>query len=166
MSYDRQRGTDVAIRLLTRLIPSSGSCAAAALAADLHVPRSSFYRISRILARSGLLDLTQRGRVRLGPLAIRLAQRRDEAMRDEDPGRAMPHPKPLGRAPATSHVLSRHAASVRLKDCRRFRHSPRFKVGFANADMDNPWQIALVHSVEYGAARHRDLNIGPFGGAT
>ena len=38
-----------------------------------------------------------------------------------------------------------------------FRRSPKYRIGFANAALDSPWRTALVHAVEFGAARRRDL---------
>ena len=33
------------------------------------------------------------------------------------------------------------------------RRSGRYRIGFSNASMANPWRVALVHSVEFAAAR-------------
>ena len=156
----RRRGTDVAISLLLRLIAREGAGRAAHLAADLAVPRSTLHRISRRLAASGLLDLTERGRIKLGPLAAALAARRDAAMRAEDARRLIPRPKLLSRAPGPSHAVSRHADTLRLTDGRPHRRAPKYKLGFANAAVDSPWRIAFVHSVEYGAVKYRDLVSG------
>jgi ribose transport system substrate-binding protein len=42
--------------------------------------------------------------------------------------------------------------------CRPFLPSPRrrFRIGFSAAATDNPWRVALVHSVEHAAARCGD----------
>ena len=91
----------------------------------------------------------------LGPLGLQLALSRDKFLQSEDAERVVPRPNPRQRATATSHGLSRHADSVRTIDCAAFRRSARYSIGFANAAIDTPWRTALVHSVEYGAAKYR-----------
>lgn len=136
----RQRGSDIAIELLVRLIAFRGARATSLLTADLRVPRASLYRISRTLAKTGLLDLTHRGEVRLGPLWRALAHRREQMVQAEDSAHAPPRAKRLSRASATSHNLCRHPESVRVVECERFRRAPKYKLGFANAAVDSPEQ--------------------------
>ncbi len=160
MAERRQRGTEIAIRLLLRLVECGGTRASGALVGDLGVPRASLARICRTLARHGVLDLSRRGLVRIGPLGVALARRRDASLRQEDGERVVPRPKPLRRAPGTSYGLSRHAQSVAVQDGWSFRRAPRYRIGFANAALDSPWRTALVHSVEYGAVKYRALISG------
>lgn len=155
VSASRQRGTDLAIRLLLRLVHCAGRSSTASLAVGLGIPRSSLHRVTRMLAETGLLDLAKRGEVALGPLALQLGKRRDLLLRAEDAARVVPRPKPLHRSTATRSNLARHPESAQTTRCERYRRAPKYKIGFANAAIDSPWRTALVHSVEYGAVKYR-----------
>jgi len=155
MSRRHQPGVDLAIRVLLRLIDCGGCRAAGVLGAELDIPRSTLFRISRILAETGLLTVSTRGVLALGPLGVQLAQRRDALLREGDDERGGARTRPLAHAPGTGDNLFRHPQSIQTADCMRFRRAPRYKIGFANAAIDSPWRTALVHSVEYGAVKHR-----------
>lgn len=150
-------GRDVAIRLLLLLGAAEGSLATAELIRRLAVPRSSLHRIARILADHGLTDMSQRGRVALGPAATGLMLRREALLGEQDERRLAPRPKRLSRAPGASYALLRNGDTTAVFPGGRYRRGAKFRLGFSNAAIDHPWRIALVHSVEYGAVRHADL---------
>jgi ribose transport system substrate-binding protein len=146
----RVRGADLAIEILAFLARRGGT-RVAELVRELDAPRASLYRAAASLAEAGALDLGRRGWIALGPLAIHLARRRDEALRREDIDRVAP--KRSG--PRHGGVLVRDPASLRVAPAARFRRAPKYRIGFANAALDSPWRTALVHSVEYGAVKYR-----------
>lgn len=78
-------------------------------------------------------------------------------LRSEDERRLAPRREPLARAPGASHTLLRIADCAQVADTARFRRTPKFRLGFSNASIDNAWRTALVHSVEYGAVRYESL---------
>lgn len=157
MTGPSRRGADLAIALLECLAEAGRPLRLSRVAASLNLSRASLYRAVAIFAGCGLLDRSRRGFVALGPVALKLAQARDEMLRLEDAARVMPRPKPLQRTPATVGNLACHPASVAAVACSVFRRAPKFRIGFANATIDSPWRTALVHSVEFGAVKYRDL---------
>jgi ABC-type sugar transport system substrate-binding protein len=150
-------GRSVAIELLLLLAASNGQLATGEALRRLAIARSTLHRITRILEEYGLLDLSVRGILSIGPTAARLALRREEQLREEDERRLVPRHKRLTRAPGASYVLLRNEACAIVSDTSRFRRTPKFRLGFSNASIDHPWRTALVHSVEYGAVRHERL---------
>lgn len=152
-----RRGRSVAIALICLLAAREGAIRTGEAARHLAIARSSLNRIGRVLADHGLLDLTRRGWIALGPAALRLGNRREAMLRQEDERRQAPRRKRLSRAPGASYVLARNPDCIRLSDTGRFRRTPKFRLGFSNASIDHPWRTALVHSVEYGAVRHEAL---------
>ena len=57
---------------------------------------------------------------------------------------------------ASRHALTRHSESTQIIAGMRPPSRARFRIGFANADLNGPWRVALVHSVEYGVTKHAD----------
>ncbi|MBN8997874.1 MAG: hypothetical protein J0H54_00400, partial [Rhizobiales bacterium] len=153
----RRRGRTAAIALLALVAGRQAGVATGDALAALGIARSSLHRMARILAAHGLLDLSVRGRLSPGPLAVRLALRREAALCGEDERRLAPRGKKLARAPGASYALLRHADCVAVQATSAFRRAPKFRLGFSNASIDHPWRRALVHSVEYGAVRHAPL---------
>jgi ABC-type sugar transport system substrate-binding protein len=150
-------GRQTAIALLLLLGDLDGRVRTGEAARRLGAARSSLHRISCILAREQLLDLSVRGWISLGSVAAALGTRRDEMLRSEDERRLAPRRKPLARAPGASYALLRIAQCSQVADTARFRRTPKFRLGFSNASIDNAWRTALVHSVEYGAVRYQNL---------
>lgn len=152
-----RRGRSVAIELIGLLAASEGGLRTGEAARLLTIARSSLNRIGHVLARYELVDVSARGRIMLGPAAVRLGQRREAMLRHEDEHRLAPRRKRLSRAPGASYVLARNPDCTIVADTARFRRTPKFRLGFSNASIDHPWRTALVHSVEYGAVRHDAL---------
>ena len=150
-------GRETAVALLILLGTCEGRIRTAEAARRLRAARSSLNRIARILAREGLLDLSVRGSIALGAAAASLGAHRDEMLRSEDERRLAPRRKELARAPGSSYALLRIADCAEMTDTARFRRTPKFRLGFSNASIDNAWRTALVHSVEYGAVRYESL---------
>ena len=150
-------GRDTAVALMLLLGDLDGRVRMGEAARRLGAPRSSLHRISSILAREQLLDLSVRGWIALGSAAAALGAHRDEMLRLEDERRLAPRRKQLARAPGASYALLRIADCAQLVDTARFRRTPKFRLGFSNASLDSAWRTALVHSVEYGAVRHQSL---------
>ena len=157
MAGARRNGVDAAIALLLALVAHDGEAKAAELRREIGAPRASFHRIVRTLAAAGLVE-APRGLVRVGPLAKNLIAAHAQAVRTEDelrgPRSARPyrHP-PVSRTAEASETgligLSRPAPAHRAA-------RSRFRIGFANASMTNPWRVALVHGIEYAAANLGD----------
>ncbi len=152
-----RRGQDIAVALLLALARGPGRLRTGDAVGLLSAPRSSLNRIARILADEGLLDLSRRGWIALGPAASAIGTCREAQLRGEDERRLAPRRKRLARAPGASYALTRNGDCSTLAPAARFRRRPKFRLGFSNASIDHPWRTALVHSVEYGAVRHEDL---------
>ncbi|MGV1794477.1 substrate-binding domain-containing protein [Rhizobium lusitanum] len=150
----QRNGVDAALDIILALARRGGSGPSSALAAELGIPRASFHRMTRILAQHGIV-ICSRGKVGVGPVANKLVsafchemqvadRKRDhllgEAVRPVVTSTEIAAPKPP--------PLSRPAIATRRK---------RFRIGFSNGAMDNPWQVALVHSVEFAASRLSDI---------
>ncbi|HEY1864447.1 MAG TPA: substrate-binding domain-containing protein [Roseiarcus sp.] len=150
-------GRETAVALLLLLGDREGRIRTGEAAQRLGAPRSSLRRICCILAREQLLDLSVRGWIALGSAAAALGTRRDEMLRLEDERRLAPRRKQLARAPGASYALLRIEDCAQVVDAARFRRTPKFRLGFSNASIDNAWRTALVHSVEYGAVRYESL---------
>jgi ribose transport system substrate-binding protein len=146
-----------AIDLLVLLSASDGAVGTGEAVARLGAPRSTLNRLCRILAQYGLIDLSRRGRIALGPASLALGSRREELMRAEDERRLSPRRKPLARAPGASYSLIRNPDCSVVAPTTRLRRGRKFRLGFSNASLDHPWRTALVHSVEYGAVRSNEL---------
>src|SRR5579871_1379331 len=148
---------DLPVALLLALSLADGPMRTAEIVRRLAAPRSTLHRVCRILAREGLLDISRRGSIALGPAAEAIGRRREDILRAEDERRLAPRPKHGARAPGASYSLTRNEDCARVAQTARYRRTPRFRLGFSNASLDHPWRIAFVHSIEYGAFRHPDL---------
>lgn len=143
----RQRnGVDAAIALLQHLAARGGRASTAALAQDIQLPRASFHRISGMLRDAGVLRC-EHGRVAVGPgaealLASYQAARHPSLQHTVSSIRPRILP-PLGTDRGVIPLMSPAATRVRR----------RFRIGFSNASLRNPWRTALVHAVEHAAAR-------------
>jgi len=150
-------GREIAVALLLMLADRDGWVRTEEAARRLGAPRSSLHRICRTLARTGLLDLSVRGSIALGPAVAALGASRDEMLRSEDERRLVTGRKPLARGHGASSALVRIPDCAHVVETARFRRTPKFRLGFSNASIDHAWRTALVHSVEYGAVRHESL---------
>lgn len=140
MGARKKNGVDGAIALLQALARANGPMNSARLAADIGLPRSSFHRIARALSEAKLVTIG-RGTIGPGPLTQDLMRLHCDALSKEHDllaaNRAAPPPSvgPIILTPPLSRP-----------------NRQRLRIGFANASMDNPWRVALVHSVEHAVA--------------
>jgi ribose transport system substrate-binding protein len=157
MAGARRNGVDAAIALLLALVAHDGEAKAAELRREIGAPRASFHRIVRTLAAAGLVE-APRGLVRVGPLAKNLIAAHAQAVRREDELRGPRSTRPY-RHPAVSRAAEASETGLiglsRPAPAHRAARS-RFRIGFANASMTNPWRVALVHGIEYAAANLGD----------
>ena len=154
MAGTRRNGVDAAIEVVTALARRGGSGTSADLAKELGIPRASFHRITRILADHGIV-VCNRGKVRVGPLARPLVSTLSDLAQAND--RKRHHM--LGEAVRPIVISPDLAISGPPPLCKPSLTSARkrFRIGFSNGAMDNPWQVALVHSIEFAASRLRDV---------
>lgn len=149
MGIERRNGVDAAIALLKALAAAGGVAGKAELATAIGVPRASFHRIAMTLATAGLIEVT-RGQLKAGPALDALietsaiALERDDALRRQRGQRRTERPA-LAASGADNEPIP-------LTPPRPRHRRGRFRIGFSNASMDNPWRVALVHSIEYAAA--------------
>ena len=151
-----QRGIDAALALLKAIGRKDGPSRVSDVALALHIPHASVYRIIRTLAEHSLVVSTGRGWIAPGPTWATLARRYEDAVRGEDERSRMRKSfRSSVRGAACSFPGNPHPYV--LASDHNFRRSPKYRIGFANAALDSPWRTALVHAVEFGAARRRDL---------
>ncbi len=151
-----QRGIDAALALLKAIGRKDGPSRVSDVALALHIPHASVYRIIRTLAEHSLVVSTGRGWIAPGPTWATLARRYEDAVRGEDERSRMRESfRSSVRGAACSFPGDPHP--YLLASDHNFRRSPKYRIGFANAALDSPWRTALVHAVEFGAARRRDL---------
>jgi len=139
-------GIDAAISLLLALVRHNGEAPLNVIASECGIARASLYRIVRTLEEAGIVR-RERGRLTIGPAGAAFA-----AMQ------ARPHskaPRP-GAHPLTPSERSREKAEtgpILLSAPPAWRRAGRYRIGFSNASLSNPWRFALVHSVEFAVAR-------------
>jgi ribose transport system substrate-binding protein len=155
MTGPQRNGVEAAIALLVALGESNGEARASALRHKIGAPRASFHRIVRTLAAAGIVE-APRGALRVGPLAEALISAHAEAVKREGRRRT-----PRGVRPQRRPALARAAEAgesglIALSRPGRTRRCGRFRIGFSNASMSNPWRVALVHGIEYAAANLED----------
>lgn len=152
MPKKHKRGVDSAIAILEVLLAGGAGSSVADLAAALSIPRSSFYRIVRILEGQGILRL-EHGVLRLGSFVTDLLARYvDQTSRSEKARwRRVGAPTTLVK---TESELGRQTLPVMLLPAPSTPTGRKLRIGFANASTDNPWRVALVHSIEAAASSH------------
>ena len=126
---------------------------------------SSGYGLIRAMAQFGLLERVDHGLICLGPAARQLAFSPIESgyarvgqttyvSFDARPSRSdadEPVNLKLGWKPMLAEAVATE----------RFAQPPPFKIGFANASLNNPWRHALLRSMQYAIRLHGD-SIGGF----
>ena len=148
MGEERENGVDGAIRLLLALATRGGSARTSELIAAAGLPRASLFRMVKTLAAEGVLTL-ERGRVALGPAARAMVGLHAAQVAREDEARQQRMPNLLRPA----HAIATGASGpIALSRPGVRRGNRRFRIGFANASLDNPWRVALMHAVEHGAS--------------
>lgn len=142
----RQNGVDGAIALLLALSRHNGRVALSVVMAECGLARASLHRIALTLEAAGLVQ-RERGWLSLGPAAAAFV-----------PGATARHWTGLEARPVRSIVAERkgqglYSGPIVLSPPPAKRASGRFRIGFSNASMSNPWRVALVHSVEFAVSR-------------
>lgn len=152
MAEENRTGTDMAIELLKTLSASGGQARTADLTASLDIPRSSLHRISKTLASEGLLELA-RGAVSVGPTADQFVDLRRQQFGRDYQRRISARGNRRFFRPVIQPANRLEDSPVQLSAPRVIHGNRALRIGFSNASLSNPWRIALVHSIEYGAAR-------------
>jgi ABC-type sugar transport system substrate-binding protein len=150
MGRQRANGVDAAIALLKALVACDGAASGRELAAEIRLPRSSFHRIVRTLVAAGLLT-SRRGVVGVGPLAGSFIATSVERMRTERGAHASRPQWAAVRVAALDPAEGRGPIAL-AKPMRTTPRAGRLRIGFSNISLDNPWRIALVHSIEHAAS--------------
>lgn len=154
MGDRRLNGIDAAIALLRALTESGGELTCRAAAQRTGLSRSSLHRIATKLSAHGIVRRS-RGRIHVGDVA--------RAFITADCARL--------RVDCQMRAARAHAAGIRAIDIQDDMNTPltlsrpalnsrpakRLHIGFANASLDNPWRVALVHSVEHAASSFADV---------
>jgi ribose transport system substrate-binding protein len=154
LSARRRNGVDSAIALLASLAERNGEAKASAIRLKISAPRASFSRIVRTLAAAGLVE-APRGVLRVGPLGDALVAANAESVRREDRGGLSPGARPRRLYVSRSAEAREHGLVALTRPAPRSRQG-RFRIGFSNASMNNPWRVALVHGIETAAANLED----------
>jgi ABC-type sugar transport system substrate-binding protein len=150
------RGIEATVALLKELSASAAPPSCGALARRAKISRASAYRIVASLAAAKIL-VTGRGTVAVGPKGAALAEIYARDLQDDD--RPTPlHGAPAGVVPPPAPVAIEDAGPIALSAPFPVRSGRRYRIGFSNISLDNPWRTALVHSIEYAAAsRHAHI---------
>ena len=154
MGIKRRNGVDAAIALLAALNEAGGMAGKADLAAAIGLPRASFHRIAMTLAAAGLIELS-RGRVGAGPALDALLEANAASMHHDDALRRQRGQRRAER-PALPESVPDSTVPIALTPPFPRHRRGQLRIGFSNASMDNPWRVALVHSIEYAAANIGD----------
>ena len=149
-----RNGVDIAIEILSQLSKGATSGSLSNLAATIKAPRSSIYRVFRLLELEQMVsrskDVISPGPAFNRELGISdWLPRNDGAIAVSD----LIHPLGSSLSERHPHIISPlpvFSAPKRIVTHRRVR------LGFINAELDNPWRFALVHSVEQAAAQFYD----------
>lgn len=150
MGEQRLNGVDAAIALLQALVARNGRASVAELCAEIGLPRSSFHRIVRTLAAAELVSAS-RGWIEVGAVARDFIAANAEALRAEHQAHA-PRAQWAGVRGAVLDPAHGGGPIALAKPLKPVRQGRRFRIGFSNISLDNPWRVALVHSVEYAAS--------------
>ncbi len=152
MADKNRTGVDMAIELLKALTNAGGQSRTSELTTALDIPRPSLHRISKTLAGEGFLDLS-RGEISVGPTAGRFVDRRRQQFDKEYQRRISARGN---KRPSRASIQTgdwQFSEPVKLSAPHVNSGNRPLRIGFSNASLSNPWRIALVHSIEYGAAR-------------
>lgn len=152
MGEKNRNGVDMAIDLLKSLTDAGGLARTANLTTSLGIPRPSLHRISKILANEGLLELSH-GEISVGPEAGRFVDRRRHQFDKEHLRRISARGNKRASRPSLQAGIQEASGPVILSAPHVSSGNRPLRIGFSNTSLSNPWRIALVHSIEYGAAR-------------
>lgn len=149
MGEERGNGVDGAIRLLLALAAAGGRARSGELLKATGLPRASLFRMAKTLAAEGVVEVS-RGEIGLGPAARAVLAAYAAQLTAEDEARAQRVPSLL--RPVHGLGTQEAKAPIALSKPGLRRGNRKFRIGFANASLDNPWRVALMHAVEHGAA--------------
>lgn len=152
MSIKHKRGVDSAIAILEELLAHGTVRSAADLAKSLSIPRTTFYRIVRILETQGVLCL-KNGLVRLGPFSAALLTTYVSETEHAEKARWRRVGAPATLVTAETE-LGREARPMRLLRPPPSQSGRKLRIGVAIGSISNPWRIALVHTIEAAASSH------------
>lgn len=149
MGEERSNGVDGAIRLLLALSAAGGVARSGDLLKATALPRATLFRMAKTLAAEGVVSVT-RGEIRLGPAARAVLAAHAAQVTAEDEARSQRMPSLLRPVHGIATADADKPIALSRPAIRR-GHS-KYRIGFANASLDNPWRVALMHAVEHGAA--------------
>lgn len=123
------------------------------------LPTSTAYALIRAMVQENVLERHDHGQIKLGKAARRLAFCPIE-------GRYASAARETHGAVITNHQLASKTGTYQggvgwlpelneKVDTARFVKQKPWKIGFANASLNNPWRHALLQSLEYGVGVHR-----------
>ncbi len=118
------------------------------------IPRSSGHKLINDMVAHGLLARGARGRIELGAAARELMF---APMKADMPLRVSQGSK-LGRSIAgTPRRLTFDRSLLDIVETDRYRRTPPFSIGFANASASHPWRRAMERSLRAAAHRHAPI---------
>jgi ribose transport system substrate-binding protein len=145
-SSSRQTSIDRVLRILARLEASAAAVRLPEFVAALDIPRSSAYATLRQLVDQGYVEqLGQCVRVGARWVPIVLAfqrQHQDDLTEDKEESNG------AGAIYQVPRTYLWNPELTEMIDCRGFRRQPPYSLAFSNASTNNPWRIALLHSIE------------------
>ena len=148
-------GVAQALKILAALGRADEPLRVAQLAAGLGIPRTSLYRIVRIMAARNIVEL-KGGKLRPGPLVQSIVTSylsQNERSGREERARL---PRDYGARAAPGDIPPDGTIRVVQLPFRARTGMRRFRIGFSNASQDNPWRTALIHSIEAAASNLGD----------
>lgn len=154
MGDRRLNGIDAAIALLRVLAESGGELTCRVAAQRTGLSRSSLHRIATKLSTHSIIRRS-RGCIHVGDAARAFIAADCARLRSDCQMRAVRAHAAGIRAMEIQNDIDSPLALTR--PVRTSRPATRFYIGFANASLDNPWRVALVHSVEHAASSFADV---------
>jgi ABC-type sugar transport system substrate-binding protein len=122
------------------------------------IPQSSGYKLVNALVREGFLQRSRRGVLALGPAVGSFFFTPIKAL--SPPAAAMVVAPSFSRTEggrSMTRMVQWNSNLLDLVSTTRFRKTPPFVIGFANASTSSPWRIALARSLMAAAQRQRDV---------
>ena len=127
---------------------------------QLQMAQSTGYALVRAMVNEGLLERVDHGWIRLGPASRALvfdpldvhyaALRSSKFTHLPTLTNKNKHMANMLPDISWSHLLTE------LVDTRIYRKAGPYRIGFANASLNNPWRHALLNSVHYAVRLHQD----------
>lgn len=140
--------------ILTSFDPAEPQLRIDDLLARAGIPKSSGYKLVSDLIAEGLLKRAARGFVALGPSAAELLYSPLKANMPLREAYGSQNIRQPGSTPRKSHFES---DLLELVGTERYRKSPPFTIGFANASSSHPWRLAMERSLRAAAQRHGEI---------